>query len=363
MDDVERALQFHQRFFGRTGVWLTLPQLESRSRVRLGPRERIEVYSRLRSGHPSGARFSRQDGRRRAFQTLSPLRPGVYFIDYAEFHKSWAWHNDRATGFLVAVENLTNRLFVLPSKGKSTRSWLDSVARFVELTRNVAVINSDRDSVATSPRFAAEMEDKYGLHWCFLPKGNKSYLAERYVGLVKTKLSQALEAKGGKRWVDLVGPLVREYNSQKVPGTSYTRQGVDRSNFESFASQLLGERDLAGRQSGFKAGPFRHHPEWNRAVFSLEIGDRVLVARSANWKFRSSREDGEGKKTVFDKPSTSGSFGKRVFTVAGRQLRANRAFDRMIPVYSLREFGARHLHFYENELRRVDYSPPTEGRS
>jgi hypothetical protein len=290
---------------------------------------------------------------------MGVLRAGVYFIDYAQFHKSWSWHNDGATGFLVAVENLSNKLFVLPTKGKSSPRWLESVARFVEIVRNVSVIYSDRDSVATSSKFASEMETKYGLNWHFLPKNNKSFLAERYVGFVKTKLSQALADRGGKRWVDLVEPLVTAYNRQRVPGTSYTRQAVDRSNFDRFASQLLSEKDLASRQSGFKAGPFRHHPNWNKKVFSLEVGDRVLVAPSANWKFRSAiaKEEEDGMKGgAFEKPSTAGSFGKRIFTVAGRQLRANRAFNRMIPVYSLREFGARHLHFYENELRRVDYS-------
>jgi hypothetical protein len=353
---VEKLQELHQKTYKKTGVWLTLSQLLSKAGARPGSQQAIELGRRLRSSHPAGAKFSRFDRRRTVFQTVSPLRPGVYFIDYAEFKKSWSRENQGATGFLVAVENLTNKLFVSPSKGKATPEWLQSIARFVELTRNVSVIYSDRDAVATSPRFAKTMEDKYGLNWKFLRKGNKSFLAERYVGFVKTKLAQALaSAKGGsRRWIDFLDPICQEYNRQRVPGTSYTRQSIDKSNFQRFASQLFKDRDIEGRQSSFKAGPFRHHPNWNKKIFGLEIGDRVLVANEANWKFRQP-EPGVEKTGRFAKPSVAGSFGQTVYTVSGRQLRANRDFTKMTPVYALKEFGNRHLHFYQTELQKVTY--------
>jgi hypothetical protein len=272
----------------------------------------------------------------------------MYQLDYGEFHKGWARANGGSTGFLVAVENFTNKLFVLPCRGKGTSEWLAAVAKFVELTRDVRVIYSDRDSVATSPKFRTQMFDKYGVEWYFLKKGNKSFLAERYVGFVKTKLSQALASPRGleapKNWVRFVEPLTSEYNRQKVPGTSYTRQSVGRSNFDHFVGQLLklgGDPTLA--YNGFAAGPFAS-AAWNRRIFRFDLGDKVLVARRANWKF-----DAEKLKS-FGKVSTDGGFGRTAYTVSGRQLRAERTRKSFVPVYALQEFGPG-LHFYESEIR------------
>jgi len=134
----------------------------------------------------------------RIFQTIGVLRDGMYFIDYGEFNKKLAGFNEQKTGFLVAVENLTNKLFVLPCGNKATPSWLKAIETFVELTRNVRTIYSDRDAVATSEQFRIKLAKKFGIRWFFLKKGSKSYLAERYIGFMKTKLSQAMEAKQTK---------------------------------------------------------------------------------------------------------------------------------------------------------------------
>lgn len=311
-----------------------------------------QIYQFLREEVPELGPFARADKRPKHFQTIGVSKAGVYFIDYAEFHKSWAKSNNNCTGFLLAVENLTNKVFVLPSQGKDTRQWLNSIAQFVELTRDVQVIYSDRDSVAKSLAFRAELGDKYGLNWHFLKKGNKSYLAERYIGFFKTKLSQALATRHNKdgspykRWVDFVPELCKEYNSQVVPGTSFKRGGITKDNFDIFVGQLFGEKDPElSRYNSFKAGPFQNE-RWNRACFKFQLGDKVRVARSSNWKNKV--EHGTG----FKKVSIEGGFGNNLYTVAGRQLRANRTFDRFVPVYSLAEFGPEHFHFYENELSR-----------
>jgi hypothetical protein len=124
--------------------------------------------------------FSRRD-RVRHFQTVGVPRPGMYHIDYGEFHKHWSSNNSGCTGFLVAFENFTNRLFVEPCQGKGTSEWFKAIQKFVELTRNVSIIFSDRDSVATSTKFRDSIANKYKIEWNFLKKGNKSYLAERYM--------------------------------------------------------------------------------------------------------------------------------------------------------------------------------------
>ena len=349
------ALELVKKHFNKTleakGIVLTGAQLRSFAREK-------KILKDLRSGdvekylsaHPSVAHHGRAD-RVSKFQTVGVPRSGMYHIDYGEFHKNWSWHNSGATGFLVAVENFTNRLFVLPTKGKGTKEWLNAIAKFVELTREVRVIYTDRDSVATSPKFRTEIVDKYGIEWHFLKKGNKSYLAERYIGFVKTKLSQALEQEeggGGKKWETYISDLCSEYNKQKVEGTSYRRQAISKSNFDHFMGQLLDVKDPALLYNGFAAGPFERK-SWNRAIFKFDLGDKVLVARAANWKFPTEKLGSFGKATV------RGSFGTAPYTVTGRQLRSDKSRKNLVAVYSLEEFGP-NLHFYTKELRAAPSS-------
>lgn len=362
----ERPLDTMKKAFvgelDKHGLALTQPQLKHLAREkrlnRLSSKEWREL-AEFASRHPSLAKFS-PARHPKNYQTIGVLRPGVYFIDYGEFYKSRARpHNDGATGFLVAVENVTNRLFVKPCRGKGTDSWLEAVRDFVELTRNVRTIFSDRDAVATSPKFRDEIMERYGVKWYFLKKGSKSYLAERYIGFVKQKLSQALnhaEKRNGdgrsvKNWIQFVERLVQQYNRQKIEGTSYSRQSIEASNFSHFLSQLLGgsvdEPELEFNAS--KAGPFATEA-WNRRIFRFGLGDKVLLARKANWKRREGDTDqGAG---VFLKASTVGGFGDRVFTVSGRQLRKTKHFKSYVPVYSLAEMGPS-LHFYQRELKAV----------
>jgi hypothetical protein len=243
----------------------------------------------------------------------------------------------------VAVENFTNRLFVEPCKGKGTNEWLRAIQQFVELTRNVKVIFSDRDSVATSTAFRDGIASKYKIEWNFLKKGNKSYLAERYIGLVKSRLSQTLNYRGGKKWIDLVPAFVDEYNKEKIDGTSYSRQSVSPANFLHFLGQLLRSDDPELGFNGFKVGPFVTE-RWNRKIFKFNLGDRVVVARAANWK------DGDEKLGQFKKVSMLGGFGHKHYTISGRQLRSTKARDRYVEVYSLAEFGPS-MHFYAPELK------------
>ena len=293
----------------------------------------------------TSARFSAFT-RPKAYQTIGVLRPGVYFMDYAEFHKSWGWHNKGCTGFLLAVENVTNRLFVHPCKTKGTAPWEEAIEKFIELTRNVTTVYSDRDTVVTSRNFRHQMVTRHNVIWYFLKKGSKAYLAERYIGFVKTKLSQALESRHEsptKNWIQFVQPLVTEYNRQKIEGTTYSRQAVDANNFQHFLQQKFKMSDPETLFSGFKIGPFVNK-QWNLAIFKFALGQKVLLATASNWK---------QQKSGFEKRSTKGSFGSSLYTVSGRQLRQTANKKKFVAVYALQEFG-NSLHFYEAELRAVN---------
>ena len=86
-------------------------------------------------------------------KNLRPISQATINTD-AEFHKSWGWHNNGCMGFLLAVENVTNRLFVHLCKTKETHHWEEAIEKLIELTRNVSTIYSDCDTVVTSRNFA-----------------------------------------------------------------------------------------------------------------------------------------------------------------------------------------------------------------
>ena len=339
-----KVIQVYRDKLKKTGVALTLVQLLQLLKKLKISASRKEVAGFLGKEKLS-AQFSKST-RPKKYQSIAVLRPGVYFIDYAEFHKSWGWHNQGCTGFLLAVENVTNRLFVHPCKTKETSSWETAVEKFVQLTRNVTTIFSDRDTVATSRHFRARISDKYKVNWYFLKKGSKSYLAERYIGFVKTKLSQALLSREmpTKDWIQFVDAIVGEYNRQKIEGTAYSRQSVGVDNFQHFLQQKFKTQDPEANFVGFKIGPFANK-HWNRAIFRFTVGEKVLLARRANWK------DSDSKSGPFTKHSTVGGFGPKLYTVSGRQLRQTKDL-KYVAVYGLEELG-RSLHFYDAELKAV----------
>jgi len=353
--------QIQQHFFqvrDKTGVSLDGNQLVAWARGRglLKSVTRADVLKFLRESSRVDQGAFAKPSPVKDYQTVSPLRPGVFFIDYGEFHKNWSGSNGGATGFLVAVENVTCRLFVLPTRGKGTEQWLESIERFVELSRQVSVIYSDRDTVAQSARFRTQLMSRFGIRWHFLRSRHKSFLAERFIGYVKRKLSQALEhaqrragpSKTVKRWVDYVEPLTKIYNDQKIEGSSYRRRAVSRENFNDLLAQLFGnDKNYDLRFNSFAVGAFSKRPEWNKKIFKFSLGDKVRVNRRADWA------DPENR-LGFVKASTRGSFGRKVYTVTGRQLRWNKSYKKLVPVYALEGLppGAG-FTFYESDLVRV----------
>lgn len=338
----------------KTGVAFTAPQLRDQALRRKLPVPPIDVLYAFVRESVDGASDAFAGGRKKPkhHRTIGVPRSGVYFIDYGEFDKKHAMQNKGCTGFLVAVENLTNKLFLLPTRGKDTDQWLQSIAKFLEVTRNVKIVYSDRDSVAQSERFRDRLAKKYNLKWYFLVKNHKSYLAERYIRFAKEQLGKALAAAkpATYNWIQFLEPISQAHNDMKVPGTNMRRGAIDNTNFDEFVGQLFKVRDpTLERYPSATAGPFSN-AAWNRAIFKFDVGDKVRVLRSAAWK-TSALSSEDRKTTAFSKVSAEGSFTQRSFTVAGRQLSATRDHKRMIPTYSLREFDSRRLHFYEEELR------------
>lgn len=352
LDDRVRRLFFAR--LKKTGVAYTAGQLRDQALRRKLPVPPLDSLFKFVREAAGGAADAFAGGRKKPkyYRTIGVLRSGVYFVDYGEFDTKHVVQNKGCTGFLVAVENLTNKLFLLPTRGKNTDQWLQSIAKFLDVTQNVKLVYSDRDAVAQSERFRDRLAKKYGIKWHFLVKNHKSYLAERYIRFAKEQLGKALAAAEPRtyNWIQFLEPIYQAHNDMKVPGTNMRRGAIDNSNFDEFVGQLFKTDDATlSRYNSFAAGPFKNEA-WNKAIFKYDVGDKVRLLRSAAWK-TSALDGSDRKATAFSKVSAEGAFTKQAFTVAGRQLHATRDYKRMVPTYSLREFDARRLHFYETELR------------
>ena len=155
------ALEAHfKKKMEKDGVVLTAAQLFSFSKDKKLGISKNKIYAFLQRQSAVGQFL--QARKTKEYQTMSVIRPGVYHIDFAEFKKEWSGYNKGCTGFLVAVENFTNKLFAMPCKGKGTTEWVNAISAFVENTRDIRTIFSDRDSVATSEKFRENLLKKYG---------------------------------------------------------------------------------------------------------------------------------------------------------------------------------------------------------
>lgn len=199
--------------------------------------------------------------------------------------------------------------------------------------------------MATSRNFQQYLAKKYSLRWFLLKKLSKAYLSERYIGFVKNRLSVAMRHKDSKRWVDFIEPLLKEYNTTKIEGTSYTRQSVNKYNFDHFLSQLLKTDQPELLFNSGAVGPFQHE-KWNRLLFRFSLGQKVLLSKRAEWKTRH-------RYHAFEKYSVEGGYSDRTYTVSGMQLRRTSKLRDLVAVYSLKEYGPS-LHFYEPELKAVN---------
>lgn len=341
---VKRLSEIFEKKLNKSGIVLTVNQL-----YQLAKQQKLQGLTKLfvakfLQNQKSVAQFSAPAKQPKNFQTIGIPRPGVFFIDYAEFHRDWATsHNKGYTGFLVVVENLTNKLFAYPCRGKSSSEWESAVQQFIETTGYIRTIYSDRDAVATSPQFRDMIKQKYKLNWYFLVKGSKSYLAERYIRYLKEKLSQAMQIKNTKSWHQFLIPIVQEYNNETIAGTSFKRKKVGTHNFLAFLSQLLKLKDPELHFSSSKMNEFVNDT-WNRKVFKFQPGDKVLVARRSDWS---------KKHSAFFKASHWGTFDPNEFTIGQRQLRLMKGLNHYVPVYSIVELGPK-IHFYAEELKKIN---------
>lgn len=341
---LDEAVQYFQQqnngiVPSRRQLLTTALELKKRKRLR-----RISITAKdvahyyLQGGPDEFVRFTAPRRiRPKFFQTLPVMKLGMWHIDYADYQKNWADHNDGKSGFILAVENFTNKLFVHPCAGTNTAVWLQAIKKLISKFPHINSFYSDPDPVATSPKFKKLIHTKYNIRWLYLRKTVKSFLAERYIGLIKQRLSLTMALNSVRnnrimiRWIDLIDPIVNAYNNEIIPNTTFRRREITEKNFDKFLQQLTGEKQPDMNYYLSRAGPFKNE-EWNKKIFKFNLGQKVFINPKANYHLI------KGKRFVW-KESIKGNFDTKKFTISGRQLRATKQKkNTLVPVYSLLEF-------------------------
>lgn len=312
-----------------------------------------EIVSRFLTGkYPSFGRppFLRQP----VYQTAFPPRLGMYHMDHADFHREWSEQNRGATGFILAVECFTGKLWLAPVRNKSSNTWLSALGQFVGFARNVKTIFSDRDPVFNDS-FRKLVKDRLGVNWRIMAKGSKAYMAERYIGIVKEKLGQALLRNSpttNKNWIRFVEPLQRRYNSLPIPGTDFRRDSVNEANFIRFMLAKSKSPDLSSDSMEMIFPSTRiSHLRMADKFFKFSIGDKVVLSKRANWKKEPGSKERDFKRYAREK----GGWESKILTISDRQLRltARPGLSTYVPMYALAEQPPHTSLFYESELKKI----------
>lgn len=243
-----------------------------------------------------------------SFQSIFRTGMLTYFVDvcFLPFPRKNKGH----TGFIVAVECFSRRLAVAPMKRKTEEAFIEAFETMLgETMEDVSVVISDREPALMGKKCQSRLA-RHGIRVRFFTRRSKSYLAERIISYLKSLLSRCMAATKSKSWLPLLRPAVQHYNRQKIRGTSFRRNEVNRKTIHRFIEEKMDIPDFRSLLNSSKINAESiKNKDWLKKLFKFEKGERVLVSK----RFL-------GERKTFDKPSLLGYFSKTKYVVTDRYL-------------------------------------------
>lgn len=157
---------------------------------------------------------------------------------------------------------------------------------------------------------------------------------------VKSRISAALKANGGKIWhTNIIEAIVTSHNNRQIKGTSFKRKELSVDNFNQFLQEKTGykyPRSLNNVASVPSTSIINQ--TWKRKIFkNLKVGSKVLLKKSSNWMV---------KKRKYYKASEEGGYTDQIYTIESLTLKAN---NRLFLVPTLKLKGVKGL-WYPTEV-------------
>jgi len=153
---------------------------------------------------------------------------------------------------------------------------------------------------------------------------------------------RGLAARNTKRWISLLDNLTKELNNKHVTGTNITRKYVTARDVPEIISQQSGSEDPYAAMWIMNRSRFIN--DVSDKIFKFKVGEKVSLSAFADYR----------NKDTFLKATEKGVFSTEEHVVVGKELRADKSFEYLIPVYKLRSLPR--SIFYETELRPVSGS-------
>ena len=248
------------------------------------------------------------------FMSPTVARLGNLYVDMAEMHKNLRVHNKNRHYFLVCVDALSQKTMAIAYPNKSQQTWEDGIKQFIDnypCARNIIV---DRDSSVSGLAFQQRLYKETGVKFIHLRSRSKSYLAERAIRTIKTRVQQALDLNyPDLNWIQYLKPVCDDHNQRFVKHTNIRRIDVDKTNELKVIQMQFGVKDVGHLFNSSTASNFSPHM-LKKMRLPFQTGDRVLVSKSANYEI---------KKDAFTKKSITGNYSKRVYTIDKPVLKAN----------------------------------------
>ena len=242
------------------------------------------------------------------------------------------------------MEALSLKIAMEPVKDKSDQSFQSTVETMVE-TRfpDVTRFSSDRETALRQTKWQNKMKSRFGITWNFFYVRSKCYKAERMIRLAKTAISlmEKMLKRENKKWIDLPQKFCNYWNARRIPGTSYTPNTIDKSNYMDFLAKLLKTKDpsVVFTTSFIQASSLP--PSARRKIWRYRKGQLVNIPRELDLSL--TKEEKRAKKSVY------GSWSPKLYKVERLFLKRTRN-NYLVPCYKLNVEQGDDILFYNNDL-------------
>jgi hypothetical protein len=344
------------------GIVMTLKNLKDYARKRKLVVSSAQIQ-KIKRSWPYVAKFETMK-RKPKYMSASILKFGTLMIDigFIEDHKAY---NKNISAFLVGKEIVSGCLGAVELRNKSSSAIYEGLQKMLnkKTFNQIHTIVMDREAAVKSEKFKRRLLSAYGISTHHIVSRNKAYLAENGIHYVKKQIGMKIAATGDRRWIGpVLQTIVENYNNQKIPNTTFRRDGVTRRNTLKFLSQKykLKYPSLLFNSATILGSDFKSK-KWKKNIFRFDIGDKVLLAKKVYFKEelkKKSRRNGEDSAAFkpyarnkfltsaqFLKPSLTGGYSDRVYTIKSRYLKSNLNYFWAI-LYRLKELPQ--LQFYQS---------------
>ena len=212
--------------------------------------------------------------------------------------------------------------------------------RFPDVNR----LMSDRETALHQVAWQNKMYKNYGVTWDYFYVRSKCYKAERMIRLVKQAISlmEKMRKRDDKRWIDLPQKFCDYWNSRRIPGTTYTPNTVNKSNYMDFLGQLLRTNDASVIFLTSFVQSSSLPPAARRRIWRYRKGQLVNIPRELDLSL-------DKKDREFVKASVYGSWSPKVYKIERLFLKRTKS-NYLVPCYRLNVKYGQKILFYNNDL-------------